>query len=84
MNDTRSIILAWIEQHCLAGRTTGHLGPDTPLLDDGVLDSLQIIQLVKHIESRFGVEVALEELVPENFVDANAVTSMVERLRAPS
>lgn len=58
------------------------LSPDYDLLENGVVDSLGMFELVRFIEERLGVEVADDELVPENFQSLNAITGMVERLRA--
>jgi acyl carrier protein len=36
------------------------------LLDAGVLDSTGILELIAHLESRYKIKVADDELVPEN------------------
>lgn len=58
------------------------LSADYDLLENGVVDSLGMFELVRFIEERLGVEVADDELVPENFQSLNAITGMIERLRA--
>ena len=50
------------------------------LVDDGVLDSMDIVTLVAEISSRFYVEIPAGELVPENFNSADAIWRMIERL----
>lgn len=40
---------------------------DASFLEEGIIDSLGIIDLVTFVETTFGVSVADEELVPENF-----------------
>jgi acyl carrier protein len=40
---------------------------DFPLIENQVLDSLGIFQMVSFLESEFAIEVLDEELVPENF-----------------
>jgi acyl carrier protein len=36
--------------------------PDTDLIDSGLLDSLQLVQLLLHIEERLGSRIPLEEV----------------------
>lgn len=51
--------------------------PETPLLDSGLLDSTGIVELVTFLESEFGVKVADEEIVPENFETASRMAAFV-------
>lgn len=50
------------------------------LIDDGILDSLDIVSIVAEISSEFGVTVPAEEIIPENFNSAEALYKLVERL----
>jgi len=37
-------------------------GPDTDLIESGLLDSLQLVQLLLHIEERMGTRIPLDEI----------------------
>ncbi len=50
------------------------------LIDDGVLDSLDIVSLVAQIDEEFGVTLPAEEIVPENFNSAQALWALIVRL----
>ena len=50
------------------------------LVDDGILDSLDIVTLVTEINDTFDVSVPPEELVPENFNSARAIYDLICRL----
>ena len=50
------------------------------LIDDGVLDSLDIVSLVSHKYSEFDVTIPAEEIVPENFNSAKALFDLITRL----
>ena len=50
------------------------------LVDDGILDSLDIVSLVAEIDSEFGVTVPAEEIIHENFNSAEALFRLIERL----
>lgn len=53
---------------------------ETALIDNGVLDSLDIIKLVGQISDEFDVEVEVTDLVPANFNSAKAIYAMIQRL----
>lgn len=55
------------------------LSPSTPLLEEGLLDSLQIVTLIGELEKDLGCQVPLDEVVPDNFQDLTAIGSLVER-----
>jgi D-alanine--poly(phosphoribitol) ligase subunit 2 len=50
------------------------------LIDDGVLDSFDIISLISEIDSEFDVTIPAEEIIPENFNSAKALYALIERL----
>ena len=43
------------------------VGSDDPLLGNGIIDSLGVLEVVAFLEQEFQVTVADEELLPENF-----------------
>ena len=66
MVDTAEIILNWLRE-TFADASDVQIAYDTELIEQGVLDSLQILNLVCFMEERFGVTMPVEEFVPENF-----------------
>ncbi len=50
------------------------------LIDDGILNSMDVVTLVTDIFNEFDVSVPAGEIVPENFNSARAIWEMVERL----
>lgn len=50
------------------------------LVDDGVLDSLDIVTLITDINDAFDVSIPAEEILPENFNSAAALWELIERL----
>lgn len=50
------------------------------LIDDGVLDSLDIVTIVTEIDAEFGVTIPAEEIIPENFNSAKALMALITKL----
>ena len=50
------------------------------LIDDGILDSLDIVTIVTEIDSEFDVTIPAEEIFPENFNSAKALMALITRL----
>ena len=50
------------------------------LIDDGILDSLNIVMLVGELNEAFDISIGAEDLVPENFNSAQAIYGLVQRL----
>jgi acyl carrier protein len=47
--------------------------------DDGVLDSISILELVVALEREFGIEVTEEDVRPENFQDMASLTVFIAK-----
>ncbi|HET6711043.1 acyl carrier protein [Amycolatopsis sp.] len=62
-----------------AGNTPG---PDEDYFALGLVNSLLALELVAHIERRYGIEVAVEDLDLDNFRTMNRVTAFVLRKRS--
>ncbi len=58
------------------------LEESTSFLEQGIIDSTGVLELVTFIEEHFGVTVRDEDLVPANFDSLRALAAFVERLRA--
>lgn len=51
------------------------------LIDDGILDSFDIVTLVAEIDARLGAVIPAEALIPENFNSLGAIWDLICRLR---
>ena len=51
------------------------------LIDDGILDSFDIISIVSELNEKFFVEITADELEPDNFNTLDAIVALVESLQ---
>ena len=50
------------------------------LIDDGVLSSLDIIQLIGALNDEFDISIPATEIIPANFNSVDAMVAMVAKL----
>ena len=58
---------------------TKNVGNEDPLLKNGLIDSLGILEVVTFLEKEFGIVVSDEELLPENFESVQSLSSFVQQ-----
>ena len=78
MNETRDKIKTFIIENFLFGSEDG-LKDETSFLEEGIIDSTGILELVTFLEEEFSIAIEDEELVPENLDSINNVTAFLER-----
>ena len=49
------------------------------LIDDGLIDSLDIVAVVTELMEAFDVELGVDDLTPENFNSVEAIEDLIER-----
>ena len=78
MSETRDKIRAFILENFLFGNDQS-LNDDISFLDEGIIDSTGILELVSFLEEAFDISVEDEEIVPENLDSIKNVVSYLER-----
>ena len=51
------------------------------LIEDGILESLDIVIIVDELNSHYDIEITVDDLIPENFDSAEAMLELVRRLQ---
>ena len=67
-------IQGWLRENVTGGR---EVSPDEPLIENGVLTSLQTVELVTFLEERFDIIVEDEEFDEENFGSVETIAGLV-------
>jgi len=47
--------------------------------EEGMLDSFDLMTLVSTLQSEYGVKIAGEEILPENFANVDAIVALLEK-----
>jgi len=55
------------------------IGADASLLEAGIIDSTGVLELICFLESTYDIQVADEEMLPENLDSVRAITNYVSR-----
>jgi acyl carrier protein len=63
----------------LFGEGGDRVKADTSLLDQGIIDSTGVLQIVAFLESTYGLQVGDDELVRDNFDSLSKLTAFVKK-----
>jgi acyl carrier protein len=73
----------YIVNQVLDGKNIG-LDEATPLLEWGVINSMEMIRLLNFISQRFGVDIPAEKMVADHFTNLASITDLVLGVAASS
>ncbi len=77
--DTDQRIRKYIIENFLFGEANNTLKNEASFLEEGIIDSTGVLELVQFLEEEFGLQVADEELIPENLDSVNNLVGFVNR-----
>ena len=78
MSDMRDKIRLFIVENFLFGKDED-LTDDSSFLEEGIIDSTGILELVSFLEEEFSISVDDEELIPENLDSIKNVVGYLEK-----
>jgi len=68
----------FIVENFLFGDTANPLNDEDSFLENGIIDSTGVLELVSHLEETFGIKVEDEELIPDNLDSIANVVKYLE------
>ena len=51
------------------------------LIDDGILDSFDVVSIISELDDVFGVQVRITELDPDNFNSVEDIWNLIQQLK---
>jgi acyl carrier protein len=76
--ETREQVRQFIIENFLFGDAEPLADDTLSLLDNGIIDSVGVMELVAHLEKEYGLKVADQELVPENFDSVERLVRFIQ------
>jgi acyl carrier protein len=77
MNETQQRIREYIMGEFVVDKTQ-EVSLDTPLLEKGIIDSVNLFHLIDFVQESFSIEVRDEDLLAENFGTLRKIAEYVE------
>jgi acyl carrier protein len=68
-----------LDQFVYDDDTANTLTNETPLIDNGIVDSFGVLSIIEFLESTYGIQIADEDVVPQNMGTIGGITQLVER-----
>lgn len=79
MSQLKTELRQYIIENFLFGQDSAVLTDDVSFLEQGLIDSTGVLEIVAHLEQTYGVSVEDEELIPLNFDSVNNLAAYVSR-----
>jgi acyl carrier protein len=73
-------VRGYILENLMFSSNENELANDASLLEQGVIDSTGVLEIILFLEGEFGIEVKASEMLPENFDSVNNMVRFVSRL----
>lgn len=71
-------VRGFVTDNFLFGRKNAKLAGDDSLLEQGLIDSTGVLELVSFIENKFEIKVEDDDLVPDNLDSINRLIAFIE------
>lgn len=51
------------------------------LIDDGILDSFDVVSIISELDDEFNVQIKINELDPDNFNSIESIWNLIQKLQ---
>lgn len=82
MEEIKKNVRSYIASNILFNKDGFPYGDSASLLDEGVIDSMNVLELVMFVETNYGFSVDDQEIVPANFDSVENLAAYIGR-KAP-
>jgi len=79
MDKTKEKIRAFMIENFLFGEDND-LKDDTSFLEEGIIDSTGVLELIEYLEEEFDIQIDDEDLIPENLDSLNNLEQFITKL----
>ena len=78
MSNVSHELRQFVIDNFLFGETDGSLADETSFIENGIVDSTGVLELIDFLERRYGIKLQDDELLPENLDSIKNLTSFIE------
>lgn len=82
MDDIEQSVIDYLRSRAVGKASSASLDGSSRLMETGILDSLELMSLVTHVEQAYGFSLPDEEFVPENFETPRTIADLIRRVKA--
>jgi acyl carrier protein len=82
-NGINETIRSYIADNILYSNKGFPYSDDTSFLENGIIDSMNIMEIVMFVEDKFAISVADEDITPENFDSVTRLAAFIHRKKTP-
>lgn len=82
MQNVEEMIRKYIADNILFSKDGYPYADDASFLENGIIDSMNVLELVVFVEDHFGITVNDEDVVPENFDSLKSMSTYVRQKQA--
>lgn len=79
MNSIEELIRTYIAQNILFSSNGFPYPDDASFLENGIVDSMNVLEIVMFVEEKFGIKVEDAEIIPENFDSVTQLASYIRK-----
>ena len=84
MNEIATNIRTYIAQNILFSGDDYPYPDEASFLDEGIVDSMNVLELVSFVEDQYGIKVADSDIVPDNFDSVSKLAAFVQVKKSPA
>ncbi|MBN1852361.1 MAG: acyl carrier protein, partial [Pirellulales bacterium] len=78
MNKLAESLRCFVNENFLFGVDVEYFDDDS-FLENGIIDSTGVLELIGHLESTYGIVISDDDLIPENLDSISGLVRFVER-----
>jgi acyl carrier protein len=77
-NELRKMVLDYVKAEYIDEDDDTEIGPDSPLISSGIVDSFSMVSLKTFLERKFKISIPDEKASPEAFDSVNKIVKLVK------
>jgi acyl carrier protein len=84
MSNVEDVVRTYLIEELLHGNAPDDLSPTTYLIEEQIIDSLGIFEVVAFLQERFGIVIDAEDVTIENFETLGSICQLVDSKLDPA